>query len=108
VAIDQSEESDQLSEYLGERANKNGIKQRCRFRFMVKGDQQHHFIAAASCFAKLRREIAMEQFNTWWKTKVPNLKSTAGYWVDGQRFIKNIEFCREQLKIPTQSLIRAK
>lgn len=108
VTIGGCEESEQLSDYHGERKSKTGQQQRCRFRFLVKGDQQHHFIAAASCFAKLRREIAMERFNAWWKTKVPDLKPTAGYWVDGQRFINNIEFCREQLKLPTHSLIRAK
>lgn len=108
VTVLRCEESDQLSEYEGHRKNELGITQRCRFRFMVKGDQQHHFIAAASCFAKLRREIAMECFNAWWKNKIPNLKPTAGYWVDGQRFIQNIEFYREQHKLPANSLIRAK
>ena len=102
------EETDRLSEYEGQRENELGAIQRCRFRFVVKGDQQHHFIAAASCFAKLRREIAMEHFNAWWKSKIPNLKATAGYWVDGQRFIENIEFYREQHKLPSNFLIRAK
>lgn len=97
------EESEQCSHY---ETTRNACQ--VTFKFLVKGDQDHHHIAAASCFSKLRRELAMEQFNQWWKKRIPNLKGTAGYWTDGQRFIKEIDHFLGQSKMLSSNLIRQK
>ncbi|MBF0196870.1 MAG: hypothetical protein HQL32_04140 [Planctomycetes bacterium] len=78
----------------------------CEVSFNVKGDQNYHHIAAASCFSKLSRELAMAQFNHWWTTRIPNLKPTAGYFTDGKKFLKNIEFFCAENKIPLTTLLR--
>lgn len=63
----------------------------CAVSFQVGGDRSEHLIAAASLFAKSQRELLMKKFNQWWQAKIPGIKETAGYYVDGKRFLKNIE-----------------
>ena len=85
------EETDEISKYHCDLFEKNVF-----VSFEVKGDTKHHVIAAASCFAKLQRELSMKNFNEWWKQKIPLLKETAGYYTDGKRFITDIElYCKE-------------
>jgi ribonuclease HII len=103
ISLNTHDETPELSRYRG---HLKGCP--CEINFAIKADTKHHVVAAASCFAKLRREMAMEQFNRWWKNKVPGLKSTAGYWEDGLRFLSDVEFCRESLKINLDSLRRNK
>ena len=37
--------------------------------------------------AKLVRELAMMRFNTYWCTRIPELKPTAGYVQDARRWL---------------------
>ncbi len=58
--------------------------------FLVKGDSRSFEIALASLFAKYSRELCMASFNLYWQKKYPDLRATAGYPQDGQRFLKEL------------------
>jgi ribonuclease HII len=101
--IASSNENPEVSRYYGSYKD-----QAWDIAFRVKGDLYHHTTAAASMFAKLRREMAMQRMNQWWQARVPELKPTAGYWTDGLRFLKDIDLCRSNLKISEHLLRRNK
>ena len=103
VTLNTHKESPELSRYRGHIEGKP-----CEINFAVKADATHHPVAAASCFAKLRRELAMEQFNGWWRKHAPNLRETAGYWEDGLRFLSEVEILWSSLNINLNSLRRNK
>lgn len=63
----------------------------CRIDFLVKADASNFETALASMVAKYSREIYMKAFNKYWIKKAPDLKETAGYYSDGQRFIKELK-----------------
>jgi ribonuclease HII len=94
-------ETNAISTYQCEIFNKSVL-----ISFEVKGDTKHHVIAAASCFAKLQRELSMKNFNHWWKQKIPTIKETAGYYTDGKRFIEDIELYCQEHNIQLNSLER--
>lgn len=74
--------------------------------FKAKADSSSFTVALASMFSKYMRELAMKSFNNYWNSKMP-IKSTAGYYTDGMRFIKELE---ESNLLPENrdSLIRKK
>ncbi len=55
--------------------------------FQIEAESHHLPVALASMAAKLCRELAMARFNTYWRGVIPELKPTAGYWEDGQRWL---------------------
>ena len=63
----------------------------CRIDFQVKADALNFETALASMFAKYSREIYMKAFNAYWCKKAQGIKETAGYYNDGQRFIKDLK-----------------
>ena len=60
------------------------------FRFQTKAEE-HLPVAVASMVSKYVREVAMLEFNAWWKQLIPELKPTKGYPMDAARFLKDIE-----------------
>ena len=68
------------------------------FRFQPKGER-HLPTALASMTAKYLRELGMRPFNAFWQRHVPDLKATAGYYNDAQRFFHDIRTARRRLKI---------
>ncbi len=58
--------------------------------FAVDGEQRHLPIALASMLAKYVRELLMERFNAYWQRLAPDLRPTAGYYPDAQRFLREI------------------
>jgi len=68
------------------------------FRFQPKGER-HLPTALASMTAKYLRELAMRPFNAFWQRHIPELKPTAGYYTDAQRFFNAIQPVRRRLKI---------
>jgi ribonuclease HII len=74
--------------------------------FCKKGETKHMLIAWASIVSKYLREIFMHQFNAYWHAMDPSLEATAGYWEDGQRFMKAIEPLLKKANIPAEELIR--
>lgn len=64
--------------------------------FAEKAEDQAMPVALASMLAKYLREMLMHRFNGYWRRLQPELTPTAGYWVDGQRFLRDIEpTCRK-------------
>lgn len=58
--------------------------------FLVEAEDQHLPVALASMLCKYLRELFMELFNGYWGRYVPQIEPTAGYYVDGQRFWRQI------------------
>ncbi len=77
-------------------------------RFIQGGEKRHLVIALASIYAKYVRELFMRAFNAFWSGLVKGLAPTAGYYVDGQRFLKDIDPVVEQMKLDRSLLIRAR
>ncbi len=82
-------------EILGESADESRYRLSCDgremfVRFKVKGESADPATALASMWAKYTRELFMELFNRYWLSKASNVSSTAGYWVDGERFIADL------------------
>ncbi len=77
-----------------------------RVCFESKADQNHLPVAIASMIAKYLRERSMYAFNAWWQTKVVGLVGTAGYPQDAKRFLKEVDFARQNLGIPMEVLWR--
>lgn len=74
--------------------------------FLVRGDSEHLPIALASIVSKYVREACMASFNAFWKRHIPGLAPTAGYYVDGQRFLKEISPILEPLGIDPRLIVR--
>jgi len=77
-----------------------------RLQFLQGGEQRHMLIALASITSKYLRELFMRMYNTFWQAHLPNLKRTAGYWQDGQRFLAEIEPVITKLGIDKSTLVR--
>lgn len=74
--------------------------------FCKKGETRHMLIAWASIVSKYLRELFMHQFNAYWHALNPALQDTAGYWEDGQRFMKDIQPLLIKENISPEELIR--
>ena len=94
VPLDVLDESPQHSAYRLRRAASPFV-----IRFMEKGESKQLPIALASIYSKYVRELFMACFNRYWKSQLADLKPTAGYYTDGQRFLTDIEtvIARQQL-----------
>jgi ribonuclease HII len=94
-------EGEDESEYLLSYPN-----QSIQIHFCKKGEQKHLLVAWASMVSKFIRELFMMQFNSYWSTHHPNLHPTAGYWEDGQRFMRDIGPILQKMNISSTELIR--
>ncbi|MCA9068255.1 MAG: hypothetical protein KDA84_04995 [Planctomycetaceae bacterium] len=73
--------------------------------FQTKAES-HFPVAVASMVSKYLRELAMECFNRYWQTYLPDLKPTKGYPVDARRFRNDIAEVQKKLNIPDAILWR--
>ena len=53
-------------------------------------------------------EAIDRSINRWFQARVPDLKPTAGYYVDGHRFLTDIESQIEALALPRHRLVRVR
>lgn len=58
-----------------------------RVSFQPEAEDEHLPVALASMIAKYVRELAMHRFNRYWSARMPELKPTAGYRQDAQRWL---------------------
>jgi len=79
-----------------------------RLIFREKAESQCLPVAMASMLCKYTREAMMRRFNAWWRMQVPEVAPTAGYYTDGNRFLKDIEAKRRELGIGDEELIRCR
>lgn len=74
--------------------------------FAERGEDRAFPTALASCFAKYLRERMVGCMNAWFQARVPGLQPTAGYYVDGHRFLADLAPHLPTLAVPTERLVR--
>jgi ribonuclease HII len=79
-----------------------------RIIFVEKAESQCLSVAAASMLSKYLRELLMHRFNHFWKTHLPDLHPTAGYYTDGERFLRDIAAKKNELGIRDEELVRCR
>ncbi|MCA8944412.1 MAG: hypothetical protein KDB80_17750 [Planctomycetes bacterium] len=79
-----------------------------RILFVSRGEERAFPTALASCVAKYARELFVEQLNTWFREAVPGLAPTAGYWVDGHRFLRDVDDFVRSNELPRDRLVRSR
>jgi hypothetical protein len=80
---------------------------RMRVVFQVNGERFFP-TALASMTAKYLRELSMRAFNEFWRSHIPELRPTAGYYRDAMRFKKEIATKQQELKIDDHVLWRSR
>ena len=81
---------------------------RIEISFRCKADEDCLAVSLASMCAKYVRELLLVLFNEYWSRRVPGLMPTAGYVVDGRRFLRDIDGAFEREGIAPELMIRAK
>ncbi len=81
-------------------------KQTMRIHFCIKADLKYLPVSLASMVSKYLREVMMECLNGYFCGLCPDLKPTAGYWQDGQRFIRDLKNLMPDYSFNRQKLIR--
>jgi ribonuclease HII len=76
--------------------------------FSEQGEERAFPTALASCLAKYCRELLMTALNRWFARQVPGLSPTAGYYVDGHRWLDDVLPHLPRLSIPTERLVRVR
>lgn len=79
-----------------------------RVTFASQGEDRAFPTALASCTAKYLRELMLRVLNDWFRERVPDLAPTAGYYVDGHRFLADLEPHLDRLQIPLSRLVRVR
>jgi hypothetical protein len=95
------EESPERSGY---RLTRSGIP--WIIRYLVDGEACQMPVALASIFSKYIRELLMICFNRYWCGLIPDLRPTAGYNQDGQRFLADIESTLSRQSLDRNLLVR--
>lgn len=65
-------------------------------------------VALASMLCKYLREALMRRFNAFWRQHLPDVKPTAGYHTDGERFMRDTAAKRKDLGIGDEQLVRCR
>jgi ribonuclease HII len=81
---------------------------RMKIHFVVEGDDKFMPVSLASMFSKYIREQLIECINKYFISHCQNIKPTAGYWKDGQRFIKELKTKLPHLKYEQHKLVRCR
>ena len=95
------EESERHSAYRLTRPGR-----RCEIAFAQGGELRYLPTALASMYSKYLRELFMHRFNAFWAEQAPELRSTAGYYTDAQRWLKEAKPALDRLGIQRELLIR--
>ena len=104
-SLEVASEIDSRSEY---RLHRIGGTSVVRIIFTEKAEAQCMPVAIASMISKYLREALMHRFNAYWKTHLPQLESTAGYYTDGERFLRDIAEKRSELGIRDEEIMRCR
>lgn len=79
---------------------------RLHVRFLTGGDRLSLAVSWASMAAKLTRELFMQRLNAWFLMHLPGLRRTAGYTVDGRRFLAEVKPVLRRKGIDESLLVR--
>lgn len=80
--------------------------QSMRIHFCMKADTKYLPVSLASMASKYLREVLMDSLNRFFLERCPELKPTAGYWQDGQRFIRDLQTHLPDFQYDSHQLIR--
>jgi ribonuclease HII len=97
------EESDQSSAYHLTHGHRQAV-----IHFATGAEGLSLPVALASMLSKYLRELLMELLNRWWVQRVEGLRPTAGYYVDGHRFLRDIEPALAESAIDRDKLVRSR
>ena len=106
AAITIVREDNTASEYLLESSPPNAPARAMTIRFEVDAEQRHMPVALASMISKYTRELMMARLQAWFGERLPDVKPTAGYARDAQRFWREVEPALPALAIDPQQLKR--
>jgi len=76
--------------------------------FATRADGSSLAVSWASMAAKLTRELFMERLNAWFAARAESLKPTAGYTVDGRRWLDDVEDLLTREGIDRDRLVRSR
>jgi hypothetical protein len=79
-----------------------------RIHFPVGAEMRCLPVALASMLSKYVREVLNESMNRFFCNECADLRPTAGYWQDGQRFIKDLKSRRPDFPWNAEMLIRSR
>ena len=79
-----------------------------RLHFVTAADRKYLAVSLASMTSKFVREILVDSINSYFLQRCSGLRPTAGYWKDGQRFIKELNEDFGKAKYDAQKLIRCR
>ena len=88
------EEPEHSAYVVCERDDEEGTRwlpRRMRIAFRVRGEEHSFAVALASCLAKYAREISMEAFNAHFARFGKDIRPTAGYRGDAQRWLADAQ-----------------
>ncbi len=74
--------------------------------FVRSGDKRHMPVALSSMFCKYVREVFMKLFNQYWIKLDPEIRPTAGYPKDAERFLEEVGEAAAHAGISMESLVR--
>ncbi|MCI0499722.1 MAG: hypothetical protein L0Y36_08605 [Planctomycetales bacterium] len=94
-------QDDKMSSYELSRSGKT-----MRIHFCMKADANYLGVSLASMVSKYLREVMMEAFNVYFCGLCSSLKPTAGYWQDGQRFLKDLSTLLPEYQYDTRKMAR--
>lgn len=77
-----------------------------RIHFCIKADLKYLPVCLASMTSKYLREVLMESQNAYFCSRCDGLTPTAGYWEDGQRFVKDLQTRYPAVAYDPNKLIR--
>lgn len=97
------DEGDQTSVYV-----LHGPSRDWSFTFAAEGESRHLPVALASILSKYQREVFMHAFNAFWRRHAPQVAPTAGYYVDGQRFLREADDAIRRLGVDRALLVRSR
>jgi len=86
----------------------HGGSRTVRLTFEVEADDRYLPVSLASMISKYIRELLMDRMNLYFGKLDAGLKPTAGYWQDGQRFVKELRTRLPHLGIDDGRLIRCR
>lgn len=79
-----------------------------RLHFVTGADRKYLAVSLASMTSKFIREVLVDSINTYFLDRCSGLRPTAGYWKDGQRFIKELRDNHGRTQYDSQKLVRCR
>ena len=76
--------------------------------FVTAADRKYLAVSLASMTSKFIREILLDSINNYFLQRCTGLRPTAGYWKDGQRYIRDLNEGLGKAEYDAQKLIRCR